>query len=66
MTDQERYNTADWLDWAASYVRQGNDQEAIAYLQDAAEQLGFTLRPIKDASAQARLAEAYFDGMNTL
>jgi len=65
MTDQEHYNTAEMLDWAASYVRSGNDEQAIAWLQDAAEQLGFTLRPIKDASAQARLAEIY-DGMNTL
>jgi len=62
MTETERAITVGGLEWAASFVRQGNDHEAIPYLQDAAEQLGFTLRPINDASAQARLAEI-FDGM---
>jgi len=66
MTESERAALIDMLEWATSHARHSKDQDAIAYLQDAAEQFGFTLRPINDATAQARLAEAYFDGMNTL
>jgi len=62
VTNTERDNTIDDLEWATSHIRHGKDQEAIAYLQDAAERMGFTLRPINDATAQARLAEV-FDGM---
>jgi len=65
MTDAERAVTVDALEWAASCLRYDNLNGAICYLQDAAEGLGFTLRPINDATAQARLAEIY-DGMNTL
>ena len=65
MTGMERDNTIDSLEWLISCVRHGHDQDAIGHLQDVAAGMGFDIRPINDATPQARLAEIY-DGMNTL